>query len=194
MSNLEARQKFLELLILLILGDCAKQMSLCHIQKEIFLLWNFSREMQKLYAFSKHLNGPYLDLIDVTVKEPFFFAGYWDYIPPQNNNEISGGFLKITDEGCEKYREVILKIKNSSNVDIQHIYNAITILNRLYADLTPEELSLLINLEFPQYCEKTQSYSKRRSILSGLLDKNIIGHEKYYNLLKQCQSESDLMI
>ena len=51
LSNAEYRQKFIEYLILLILGDFNDKLSLLHIQKEIYLLCNFDVELNELFSF-----------------------------------------------------------------------------------------------------------------------------------------------
>ena len=184
----EKKRKYLELLILLILGNYGKSLSVLHIQKEIFLLWNFDEEIRNLYTFIKHYKGPYLDLINECAQEPFFFPNCWNYLHPKNNHEINGGSLKLTPEGYERYNNAIKVIKNTGQVDILHIINAISILNRLYAGLDSEELLLLIYTEFPDFTEKSEVYSnivsKKDVISKRLLDKNVINEEKYEELLQ----------
>lgn len=183
----EKKRKYIELLILLILGDYGENLSVLHIQKEIFLLWNFDKEIRKLYSFIKHYKGPYLDLINECAREPFFFSNCWDYTPPKRN-EINGGFLRITYKGHEKYINAIEKFKNNNQIDILHIINAISILNRLYANLDSEELLLLIYTEFPEFTEKSEVYSnilsKKEIISKRLLNKELINEEKYEELVQ----------
>ena len=66
LSNAEYKQKFIEYLILLILGDFNDKLSVLHIQKEIYLLCNFDVDLKELFSFVKHYKGPYLDLINLT--------------------------------------------------------------------------------------------------------------------------------
>lgn len=187
-SEVEYKRKFIEYLILLIIGDNDKEISLLHIQKEIFLLCNFNEEIKNLYQFVKHYRGPYLDLISESVREPFFLINCWNYFQIKNTNKAYGGFLKITSDGSEEYEKFIEKAKKSSNLDIMHIINAITILNRLYGTLDYEELLLLIYTEFPEFTEKSEEYSKivlkKEKIAKRLLKKNAISEGKYEELLE----------
>lgn len=184
LSNAEYRQKFIEYLILLILGDFNDKLSLLHIQKEIYLLCNFDVELNELFSFVKHYKGPYFDLINVCCEDPFYLDGCWEYFEP--NEKISGGFLKITEKGYDEYSNFIQKIKDENQENLLHIITAITILNRIYGLLNCEELLLLIYTEFPEYTEKSEVYSniisKKNSIAKKLFDKKVIDEEKYNEL------------
>ena len=183
-SNAEYKQKFIEYLILLILGDFNEKLSVLHIQKEIYLLCNFDVELKKLFSFVKHYKGPYLDLINSCCESPFYLEGCWEYFEP--NEKISGGFLKITDKGLKEYLSFIQKIKDENIEELLHILTAITMLNRLYGPLNCEELLLLIYTEFPEYTEKSEVYSNiisnKINIAKDLFDKKFIDEEKYNEL------------
>lgn len=184
LSNAEYKQKFIEYLILLILGDFNDKLSVLHIQKEIYLLCNFDVDLKELFSFVKHYKGPYLDLINACCEDPFYLEGCWEYFEPKE--KVSGGFLKITDKGYNKYSQVIQKIKDENQEKLLHILTAITILNRLYGSLNCEELLLLIYTEFPQYTEKSEVYSniisKKTNIAKNLFNKKVIDEEKYNEL------------
>lgn len=184
LSKAEFKQKFIEYLILLILGDFNDKLSVLHIQKEIYLLYNFDVELKKLFSFVKHYKGPYLDLINSCCESPFYLDGCWEYFEP--NEKLSGGFLKITDKGFNAYLNFIQKIKDENNEELLHILTATSILNRLYGPLNCEELLLLIYIEFPQYTKKSEVYSniisKKDNIAKNLFDKKVIDEEKYNEL------------
>jgi len=184
LSNAEYKQKFIEYLILLILGDFNDKLSVLHIQKEIYLLCNFDVDLKELFSFVKHYKGPYLDLINACCEDPFYLEGCWEYFEPKE--KVSGGFLKITDKGHDEYSQFIQKIKDENQEKLLHILTAITILNRLYGSLNCEELLLLIYTEFPQYTEKSEVYSniisKKTNIAKNLFDKRVIDEEKYNEL------------
>ncbi|ADC45913.1 hypothetical protein mru_0061 [Methanobrevibacter ruminantium M1] len=184
LSNAEYKQKYIEYLILLLLGDFKNKLSVLHIQKEIYLLYNFDVELKKLFSFVKHYKGPYLDLINSCCETPFYLDGCWEYFEPKE--KISGGFLKITDKGYKEYLKFLQKIKDENQEELLHINTAISMLNRLYGSLDCEELLLLIYTEFPEYTEKSEVYSniisKKTNIAKNLFEKKVISEEKYNEL------------
>jgi len=187
LSYQEAKQKFIEYLILLILGDANQKTSLLHIQKEIFLLWNFDKEINSFFEFVKHYRGPYLDIINESVKHPFILYDCWEYIAPEKKDKLSGGFVNITEEGKEKYLAFIKDVKSSKNAHLLHIITAVNILNNLYIHLTEEELLLIIYDSFPEFTKKSNVFDtiqrKKEKLARRMFEADYIEENKFKELL-----------
>jgi len=187
-SKAEMDRKFVEYIILLLIGFADKEISCLHIQKEIFLLCEFDEDLKEFYDFIKHYRGPFSSIVDDSISNPFYLSGCWDIIPPKSYDKLSGGYLKITDEGKEKLSKFLDKVDETNNSKLIHIINGAEILSRMYNSLSLEELLLLIYAEFPDFTEKSNVYDKiknKKEILSKkLLEGDFIDKGKYQELLQ----------
>lgn len=183
---IERKQKGLERFILLILGASGKKISLLHIEKESFLLWNFYKKLKDSLKFIPHLRGPFSREIQESVLDPVYSEGYWEYIHPKNEDKLSGGFVKLTPEGKREYEYLVEKIKEEE--EVFHLLTGIEIVARLYGKLSLEELLLLIYDTYPEYIEKSKVYediwNKRKPLSAKLIKKGIIDKERYKSLLE----------
>ena len=165
----EAKQRALEYLILLILGASKKPLSLLHLQKEVFLLWNFHPFVKELVSFVKHYKGPYSREVNETVLNPMFLKGYWRYIPPKRS-DICGGYVELTELGWKEYERV--KRNMEKNPKLVHLLAGIKMVRELYDSLSPEELLLLIYDTYPEYTQKSILYksifSKKKRLASNI--------------------------
>lgn len=185
MDDPDVEQKGLENLILLILGEDNTKLSVLHLEKEAFLLWNFNSDVKPFLDFIKYYRGPFSREIHETIRHPVFCIKCWEYIPPNKKDKLSGGYIKLTQKGVGEYRKLYQELKNIDKVF--HLLTGIKMVRRLYDKLTLEELLLLIYDSYPEYTEKSIVYdniTKRKEKLSkGLLKKGVIDTERFQSIV-----------
>lgn len=183
---LEKKQKALENLILLILGAEDREISLLHLEKEAFLLWNFHPQVRDFIDFIKHYKGPYSKEISDTIIYPFYLDNHWVYTSPKQKDSLSGGHIILTDYGKKEYT----RIKNimEKNEDFVHLLSGIKMVRQLYDSLSYEELLLLIYDTYPDYAAKSdvksQIESKKEELARKLLQKGVIDSERLEAIMK----------
>lgn len=180
----EKRQRALEFLVLLLLGTSDKRVSMLHFEKELFLIWNFHPDIKEFISFISHYRGPYSKEIDEVIKNPFYLVDCWEYIPPHRHDTISGGFIELTREGREKYKEVYHdSVKNPKMIPL---LSAFKMVREMYDKLSSDELLLLIYDSYPEYRKKSNVYENiyksRQKIADKLREKGFIDEERYENL------------
>ncbi|MGB8215903.1 MAG: hypothetical protein WCE94_01255 [Candidatus Methanoperedens sp.] len=184
-SEEELRQRGLENFILLVLGMVDNKISLLHLEKEVFLLWNFHPQIKQYLTFIKHFRGPFSKEIQESILNPFYLDDYWMYIPPKKGDNLSGGYIELTNLGKKEYKRLVNKIREDD--DLLHLLAGIKTVRELYDKLTKEELLLLIYDTFPVYIEKSKVYkdieSKKAKLAESLLNKGFIDLERYNSLL-----------
>lgn len=184
----EDNQKGLENLILLVLGAKDSEISILHLEKEVFLLWNFHPSIRVYLHFIKHYRGPYSPEIPETIKEPVYLDDSWIYIRPKSNDYMSGGYVKLTSRGRDEYNKLFRKIKEAGDNDLMHLLTGIDILRQLYDKLSFKELLLLIYDSYPDYIKASEEYDKinrdRINIARQLKNKGIIDLERYNSLIE----------
>lgn len=181
-------QKGLENLILLVLGAKDIKISILHLEKEVFLIWNFHPSIKVYLNFIEHYRGPYSPEITETIREPMYLDNCWVYIPPKDKDYISGGYVKLTFKGRNEYNRILRTIKESQNDELMHLLTAINIARQLYDELSLDELLLLIYDTYPRYTKASEEYNRinkdRISIAKQLKDKGIIDIKRYYSLVE----------
>ena len=184
----EDNLKGLENLILLVLGAKDIKISILHLEKEVFLIWNFHPSIKIYLHFIKHYRGPYSPEITETIRDPMYLDNCWIYIPPKNKDYISGGYVKLTIKGKKEYNRLFKDVKESGNDELMHLLTAINIVRQLYDELSLNELLLLIYDSYPEYTKASEEYNRinrdRISIAKQLKDKGIIDLERYYSLIE----------
>ena len=98
-DKIDLKQRGLEIFILLVLGMSDRKISLLHLEKEVFLLWNFHKKIKSYLRFIKHYRGPFSKEIQETIINPMYLEGYWRYIPPISSDKLSGGYVELTSKG-----------------------------------------------------------------------------------------------
>lgn len=190
-DKIEDYQKGLEHFILLLLGALDREISLLHLEKESFLLWNFHPSIKKYMNFIKYYRGPFSKEIEEAVKNPQILQNHWHYKYPKRNDYLSGGYIRISPIGLEKYHMLVKEIeeysKESEDVQLLYLLSGIKMVRRLYDALTMEELLLLIYEVYEKYTEKSNVYkeieSKKEKLTLNLFRKGIIDQEKYKELI-----------
>lgn len=155
-------QRELEYIVLLLLGSSKrKELSILHLEKELFFLWNASDHIQPLLEFIAHYRGPFSKALADTAKSPMFLDEHWEYQPPKGPNDISGGSIKLKHFGKEEYNKILDKIHSIQNQKLIHILAAMALLHDLYDNLTLEELLYLLytNPKYEDYIKKSQVYN-----------------------------------
>jgi len=179
-SNLKGLENF----VLLVLGSINRPLSLLHLEKEVFLLWNFHPSIKNYLHFIKHYRGPFSVEIERIAKNPFYLENCWDYIPPKKGDDLSGGYLKLNQNGEVKYSHLFEQA--NANPSLQNLLTGVKMVRELYDNLTLEELLLLIYDTYPEYREKSnvffKIFDKREILAKKMRSKGIIDDERY-NLL-----------
>jgi hypothetical protein len=175
------RLKALEKFILLTLGAVDRPISILHLEKEVFLLWNFHPDIRQYLNFVKHYKGPFSQEISKIVHHPFYLEGCWEYVPPQKSNDLGGGFVGLTQSGRIEYQRMYSAAKNKES--LLPLLSGINIVRNLYDNLSYEELLLLIYDTYPEYTEfsKVSKEIERKKIYIAqkLLKDGIIGTERF---------------
>jgi len=189
--NPEIKQKAIENLILLVLGSVDKEMSQLHLQKEVFLLWNFHPSIKKYIGFIKHFRGPFSREIQASIFSPLYLENDWEYNNPSKNDEYSGGHIRLTKKGKEDYSKLINSIRESSketkDPDLLQLLSGIKLVRMLYDKLSSEELLLLIYYTYPEYIQKSEVFnqinSDRIRIFTKLFKNGVIDKDRFDDLL-----------
>lgn len=170
-----------EWLILLVLGLFPdKIMSMLHLEKEVFILWNFHSLIKDLINFVAHYRGPYSSEIRDIIIEPMYLTDSWEFIPPKRGDTLSGGFVTLTKEGHERYKKYYKDILEDE--ELHSLLAGIKIVRTIYDDLSDEELLLLVYDTYPDFRKKSEVaddiYKKRFELTDKLLKRGIISDKK----------------
>ena len=169
----------------MVLGAVDRPLTLIHLQKEVFLLWNFHSGIRSYLKFIKHYRGPFSKEIQETVQNPIYLEGYWKYIPPKKGDKLSGGYVELTPLGREEYKRLLKKMEEKE--ELLHLLSGIKMVRQLYDKLSLEELLLLIYDTYPEYIERSDVYKsvekKKAKIVENLKRKGFIDAERYLTLL-----------
>jgi hypothetical protein len=180
-SNLKGLENF----VLLVVGAINRPISILHLEKEVFLLWNFHPSIKSYLHFIKHYRGPFSVEIERIAKSPFYLENCWDYIPPKKGDDLSGGYLQLNKKGESEYRRLYDQVEQ--NPSLQNLLTGIQMVRDLYDNLSVEELLLLIYDTYPEYREKSNVYfkifQKRESLAKKMKIKGVIDDERYQLLI-----------
>jgi len=187
MDREEVRQNGLENLILLVLGADARKCSVLHLEKEVFVLWNFHPSIDSFVRFIRHYHGPFSKEIQETIHKPMFLDDCWRYHPPAEGDDLSSGYVTLTEQGRRRYQEVVAKIPPGH--ELHSLMSAMKMVRTLYDKLSPKELLLLIYDTYPEYIEKSSVFDRidreRKGLAREMLQKGAIDSERYETLLKE---------
>ena len=179
------KQKGLESLILLIIGASSRSISLLHLQKETFLLWNYHPYMKDFLHFIKHYRGPFSSEVEKVILYPFYLDGCWSYEPPSRNNKLSGGYVKLTPKGVKRYKVLFQKAQENENLIL--LLTGIQAVRELYDKLSLEELLLLIYDTYPEYKLRSNVsksvFNKRKLLANEIYEKGFIDKERMESLI-----------
>ena len=181
----ETRSRALEHLILLLLGAYDQRISIPHLEKEAFFLWNFHPDIKKFMKFISHYRGPYSEEIEQIIRNPFNLINCWTYIPPARTDTLTGGYVEMTSHGRSEYRR--LHSASSANPQMGPILAAMKMVRELYDKLTPEELLLLIYDTYPEYQKKSNVFDgiqkSKKKLADNLVKKGFIDADRYADLV-----------
>jgi len=173
----------IEFSILLLLGQSNNKISLLHLEKEMFLLWNSIPDIKNILVFIPSVSGPYSEELETVVKNPYYLRDYWKYIPPDNNDILSEGYVKPSPQCLIKYQRVY-----SNNGRLIHRFVEFKMVRELYDKLSFEEILLLMYDTYPEYWIKSDIceniHKSRKIIAEGLKNKGFITEERYQELIK----------
>ncbi len=184
-NTTDTRLRALEHLILLLLGARDQKISLLHLEKEAFFLWNFHPDIKNFMTFISHYRGPYSEEIQQIIRSPFNLIDCWKYSPPARYDAMSGGYVELTPHGRREYKR--LYTASLANPQMTPILAAMTMVRELYDNLSLEELLLLIYDTYPEYQKKSDVFesirkSKKR-LAENLVKKGYIDEERYEDLM-----------
>lgn len=187
MSPYEKRRHAQEDLILLVLGSVPdKQLSLLHLEKEVFLLWKFHTSISKFIHFVAHIKGPYAEEISNSITEPYYRQEAWEYTKPTSQKDFTGGYVKLTESGKRDYHKLYKEMVKQDKM--RSLLAGILIVRAINDDLTPEELLFLIYDTYPDFRTKSEVakeiYEKKNEIINKLLQQGTISYEKAEELKK----------
>jgi hypothetical protein len=175
------RLKALEKFILLVLGAIDRPISVLHLEKEVFLLWNFHPDIREYLNFVKHYKGPFSQEISKIVHHPFYLENCWEYVPPNTSIDLGGGFVGLTPTGCIEYQRMYSAAQTKNS--LLPLLSGIKMVRELYDDLSYEELLLLIYDTYPEYTEFSKVSKdidrKKVAIAKKLLKNGIIDTERF---------------
>jgi hypothetical protein len=187
MEDVCVEQKMRELIILFLVANSKNKVSVLHIQKEAFLLQEFDNDFKELLNFIPHYKGPFSRGIHETIVEPMFLINCWEYIKPNANDNLSGGYLKLTDKGKNEYLRIEEKIKEKKEDKFLHLLTATQILTQLYNKLNFKELLLLIYDTYSEFTKKSivyyEIFSDKKKLSKNLFKKELISKERYMKLI-----------
>lgn len=186
-DDVDLKQKGLENFMLLVLGVCDRKISLLHLEKEVFLLWNFDKSIKPYLNFIKHFRGPFSKEIQETILNPFYLEDTWIYFSPSRKDHLSGGYVELSEKGKREYRKLLDKIRK--NGEVLHLIAGIKMVRELYDKLSLEELLLLVYDTYPEYIRKSTVYKEiennKSQIANDLKKKGIVDFERYTSLTGQ---------
>jgi hypothetical protein len=175
------RLKALENFVLLTLGAIDRPVSILHLEKEVFLLWNFHPDIHHYLNFVKHYKGPYSEEISKILRNPFYLNNCWDYYPPSSSDELTGGYVELTDTGRQEYKKFYSEAKKRES--LLPLLSGIKMVREIYDKLSPEELLLLIYSTYPEYTEYSKIFNaikrKRVPLAKNLLKSGLIDNERF---------------
>jgi hypothetical protein len=181
----DTRSRALEHLILLLLGAEDQKISILHLEKEAFFIWNFHPDIKKFMRFISHYRGPYSEEIEQIIRNPFYLINYWTYIPPARYDILTGGYVELTPQGKSEYKR--LYAASSANPQMGPILAAMKMVRELYDKLSPEELLLLIYDTYPEYQKKSNVFDgiqkSKKKLADNLVKKGYIDAERYEDLM-----------
>lgn len=181
----DTRSRALEHLILLLLGAEDQKISILHLEKEAFFIWNFHPDIKKFMRFISHYRGPYSEEIEQIIRNPFYLINCWTYIPPARYDTLTGGYVELTPQGRSEYKR--LYAASSANPQMGPILAAMKMVRELYDKLSPEELLLLIYDTYPEYQKKSNVFDgiqkSKKKLADNLVKKGYIDAERYEDLM-----------
>jgi len=181
------RLKALEKFILLTLGAVDRPISILHLEKEVFLLWNFHPDIRQYLNFVKHYKGPFSQEISKIVHHPFYLDKCWEYVPPVKSDDLGGGFVGLTHYGRAEYERMHAAAKKKKT--LLPLLSGIKMVRELYDELSYEELLLLIYDTYPEYTEfsniSKQIERKKFRIAQNLLKNGIIGTDRFEEIISE---------
>ena len=175
------RLKALENFILLTLGAIDRPISILHLEKEVFLLWNFHPDIHNYLNFVKHYKGPFSEEIAKIIHHPFYLNNCWEYYPPHSENDLGGGYVELTDNGRAEYNRIYSDAKERES--LLPLLSGIKLVRELYDNLSLEELLLLIYDTYPEYTEFSKIYKdierKKNQFAKNLLKNGLIDQRRF---------------
>ncbi len=172
-------QEVREHLVLLLLGTSESGLhSMLQIQKEFFYLWRSSERIKPLISFIAHYRGPYSEGLKDTVIDPMYLENLWDYLPPSNRDKLTGGIIRINDDGKKEFDRFMRSVQEKKNEDLIQLIAAMRLLHDLYDNLSSEELLLLVYVN-----PDNRDFITRSEIYDSIVNSEV--KDKLYKRLKE---------
>lgn len=179
------RLKALENFVLLSLGAIDRPISVLHLEKEVFLLWNFHPDIHHYLNFVKHYKGPFSEEISKIIHHPFYLNNCWEYHSQLGPIDLSGGYVGLTDTGRAEYRRLYFEAKKRES--LLPLLSGIKMVRELYDNLSSEELLLLIYSTYPEYTEFSKIYKdierKKKPLAKSLLNRGLIDDKRFEEII-----------
>jgi uncharacterized protein YwgA len=170
----ETEEEIRKKIISVLLGSANKPItSKINFQKELFLVTQSFPKFSSLFNFMPHKYGPYSNSAEFTIEN---YPEIFDSSKP--------GVL-LTSEGESYYQSVLEQMQPDNRNTLEKIIKNI---RTLYDNLNDREFMFLIYKTYG-YTEKSDVFEKlmknRMKLASGLLNKGIITHQRYEELISE---------
>ena len=167
--------------IILLLGVISKPIpTLWHVQKEMFILSNVNPKIQEFFNFEKHYEGPYSQVLQDFIKDPFYFDRAY---------ASSSAGISLTQSGKQIFED--MKKQYGANERFQRLLTAMKLTRTIYDKLSKDELLFLIYITYPDYIELSNIYNelvndkeKKKQLATSLLRKEMITQKRYEELIR----------
>ena len=108
--------------------------------------------------------------------DPYYLTNAWEYIGRGNENGLTGGYVRLTDEGLHLYQEQFKEMLAQEKM--RSLLAGIQIVRSLYDELSAEELLLVIYDAYPEFRTNSEVaaeiYAKREAITAKLAKRGIV--------------------
>ncbi len=182
-------QRGVEMFLLLLIGGGTGRISMLHLEKEAFILWNFHPGVHDFIQFVAHLRGPFSKEIADTIRSPVYCEDCWLYTPPMRGDRMSGGQVELTSAGHKQYNNLFELMQKQQQPSLNALLTGIRMVRRLYDQLTDEELLLLIYDTYPNFATKSTviaNIEKRRiELAEQMARRGVIDRERLESLINR---------
>ena len=107
-----------------------------------------------------------------------YLDNHWDYLPPGSKDRLTGGFIKINDNGIKEFNKFMRIIKEKKMVELIQLIAAMRLLHDLYDDLSSEEFLLLVYVN-----PGNKEFIKKSEIYDSIVNPDV--KDKLYKRLRQ---------
>jgi len=176
MDDIEVVERYA---ILLLSVDNKPIPSSLHLQKELFILTNSIKSVQRVFNYQPHYAGPFSQILKEIVDSPAYVENAFLL----RNTQI---FLSSNGQRASEQ----LKKEYDSSFKFNSIISSMKLVRSIYDRLSEDELLLLVYETYPEYTEYSSEYERvckdkplRRNLIESLSNKGVITEARKQELL-----------